>query len=76
MGSSIFTVNPPSLLPGTSVHQDSHTSPAPGQHTGLHSFWETSGVTAAQCQELTHLQEEDDAVLLELEFKHPNLPEG
>jgi len=34
------------------------------------------GVTASECQGLAHWQEEDDAVLLELEFKHPNLPEG
>lgn len=69
-------MNLPSLLLGTFVHQDSHTSPAPGQHARLHSSWEISGVTATQCQGLTHPQEVDDAVLLKLEFKHPNLPEG
>lgn len=76
MGSSIFTMNSPSLPPGTFVHQDSHTSLAAGQQAGLHSIWEISGVTATQHQGLAYPQEEDDAVLLELEFKHTNLPEG
>lgn len=63
MGSSVLAMNPNPLLPGTSIHQDPHASPAHGQH----SFW---------CQEPAQPQEEEDAALSEQEFKHPHLPEG